>query len=117
MDPSPCLAPGCLNLRRTADYCLDHLLQWSRDGHRPFPRGVLAGNTSPGVPDARVAMLREAEERQPGFLIRHVQALFDIWLGEPRRPATPWERQQALALRAASRDNIAYRRRRELVPA
>ena len=111
MDPSPCLAPGCLNWRRTADYCLPCAIQWARHGVRPFPRGVTTGHHSPGVPDARVAMLRDAETRNPGFLLRHVQALFDIWLGPPRRPPTPYEREQALALRAAARDNLAYRRK------
>lgn len=111
----PCAAPGCIRYARIHVYCDPHTKQWLATGVRPF---VHMRNVN-GVPDARVEMLRDAEEQNPGFLLAHVQRLFDERLGEPgeiRGAFSRWELElkhtERVALREARRDNAAYAQER-----
>lgn len=110
LHPLPCGAPGCLRYRGVGVYCLVHGVEWARSGERPH---YLTSNlNSDGVHPLRVELLREAEGREPGFLLRHVQRLFDERLGPVEGPASSEARLRSAALEAARRDNHQYARER-----
>ena len=75
----PCHAPGCIRRQTTSiGLCMPCTVEQVASGRPPT---VHAGIQSPGVVPERVALLQDAERLQPGWLLTHVQRMFDQRLG------------------------------------